>query len=87
MTGKCWLVKCVIVLVFIFSFLKQLRINREEERELMKNVEGWVVGTYYGEPIYKTLPDDTFVVPRIREYYVHTSEKDATKRLDLRHWD
>lgn len=70
----------------VASFLKQLRINREEERDLMKNVEGWEVGTYYGEPIYKTVSDDTLVEPRIREYYIHNSYGDAKKRLEIREW-
>jgi NADH dehydrogenase (ubiquinone) 1 alpha subcomplex subunit 13 len=26
----------------------------------MKNVAGWKVGTFYGEPIYKTKPKDFF---------------------------
>lgn len=50
----------------------------------MKNVEGWVVGTYYGEPIYKTLPEDTLIEPRMREWYIHNSYKEASKRLDCR---
>lgn len=70
----------------VASFLKQLRVNREEERALMKNVEGWEVGTYYGEPIYKTLPEDALIEPRLREYYIHTSYGDASKRLDARDW-
>ncbi|XP_011495087.1 PREDICTED: NADH dehydrogenase [ubiquinone] 1 alpha subcomplex subunit 13 [Ceratosolen solmsi marchali] len=39
------------------AYLKQIRKNRDFEREVMKNVPNWVVGTYYGEPIYKTLVD------------------------------
>ncbi|KAG5674926.1 hypothetical protein PVAND_004871 [Polypedilum vanderplanki] len=42
------------------EFLKQVRKNRDEEARLMKNIPGWVVGTYYGEPIYKTKPVDHF---------------------------
>ena len=26
-------------------------INREEERELMKDVPNWIVGTWYGEKV------------------------------------
>ncbi|KAL0278377.1 UNVERIFIED_CONTAM: hypothetical protein PYX00_000213 [Menopon gallinae] len=38
--------------------MKMFRRLRDEEAELMKNVEGWEVGKYKGEPIYKTLPPD-----------------------------
>merc|ERR1719323_2347724 len=40
------------------EYLKQLRRNRDCERDLMKDVEGWEVGTYFGQPLYKTLGDD-----------------------------
>ncbi|KAK4881717.1 hypothetical protein RN001_005036 [Aquatica leii] len=68
------------------AYLKQLRRNRDAERELMKNVEGWKVGTYYGEPIYRTLPKDKLIEPRFGEYYVHSSNKDITKRAHLVYW-
>lgn len=45
------------------EYLKQVRLNRDEEADLMKNVAGWKVGTWYGEPIFKTLPKDTLVDP------------------------
>jgi NADH dehydrogenase (ubiquinone) 1 alpha subcomplex subunit 13 len=45
------------------EYLKQLRRNRDEEADLMKNVPGWVVGTWYGEPIFKTKPNDAFLDP------------------------
>merc|ERR1711894_162576 len=49
--------------------LKALVINREEERELMKGVKGWEVGTLYGSPVYHNkvrFPYLTF-----RELYAH----------------
>ncbi|XP_054287444.1 NADH dehydrogenase [ubiquinone] 1 alpha subcomplex subunit 13-like [Macrosteles quadrilineatus] len=67
------------------AFLKQLKVNRDLEADLMKNVEGWEVGTYYGEPIYKTKDPDYLIEPRIREYFIHSSWKDASKRIDIRH--
>lgn len=73
-----------LYVLFWYSFLKQLRKNRDMEADLMKNVEGWVVGTYYGEPIYKTVPEDTLMEPRLREWYIHNSYKEAAKRLDCR---
>lgn len=68
------------------AYLKQLRINREEERELMKNVPGWKVGTWYGEPIYRGGDPDKLVDPRIQEYYIHSSFKDMAKRCELILW-
>ena len=52
----------------------------------MANVEGWKVGTYKGEPIYKTIPEDTFVKPSLREYYVHSSDKDYRNYNDVMLW-
>lgn len=43
------------------KFLQYLRTLREEERELMKDVPGWKLGTLYGEPVFKTLPEN--VIP------------------------
>ena len=40
------------------EYLKQLRCNRDCKCDLMKDVEGWEVGTYFGQPLYKTLGDD-----------------------------
>lgn len=39
------------------EFLRQVKINRDEEEDLMKDVENWTVGTWYGIPVYKTVPD------------------------------
>lgn len=40
-----------------FSWLLHLRKNRELEQEIMKDVPGWVTGTWYGEPVYFTLEE------------------------------
>lgn len=47
------------------KFLINLYKMREQERELMKDHPGWVLGTLYGEKPFKTLPKDTLppVVP------------------------
>lgn len=55
--------------------MRQLRRNREEERELMKNVKGWEVGKYFNEPVYYTLPEDEIEDPILSEYYAHTRLK------------
>src|SRR5205807_7531797 len=36
-------------------YLRQLWINREEEKRLFKNRPDWKVGTLFGEPIFKTI--------------------------------
>ncbi|GFU54991.1 NADH dehydrogenase 1 alpha subcomplex subunit 13 [Nephila pilipes] len=59
-------------------FLNQLRKNREEEAELMKNVPGWKVGTWYGEPIFETIGDN-MIFPFSSEYYAHANPKDQEK--------
>jgi NADH dehydrogenase (ubiquinone) 1 alpha subcomplex subunit 13 len=53
--------------------LWQLRRNREEENNLMKNVPGWETGTWFGEPVYKTNKNlDTWILPNRYEVYAHT---------------
>ena len=46
--------------------------NRQEEENLMKNYPMWKTGTYFGEPIFKTMPDDYLILPELYEYYIHT---------------
>merc|ERR1711963_246072 len=40
------------------AFLKHIVKSRDWEADLMKDVPGWEVGTFYGKPVYKTLRDD-----------------------------
>ncbi|KAK5649858.1 hypothetical protein RI129_000887 [Pyrocoelia pectoralis] len=68
------------------EYMKQLRRNRDAEEDLMKNVKGWEVGTYYGKPIYRTVPKDTLIEPSYGEYYVHADYKDFAKRRHLAYW-
>ncbi|KAL1139813.1 hypothetical protein AAG570_006790 [Ranatra chinensis] len=68
------------------EYLKQLRRNRDEEAKLMANVEGWEVGTYYGQPVYKTYDNDKLINPSPTEYFVHSSERDYKKFKDLIYW-
>merc|ERR1711890_77465 len=63
-------------------YLKEIYKNREEERELMKNVPNWKVGHWYDVPIYKSCPPDTWQSPNMDEYYVHAPRKAAFDR----HW-
>jgi NADH dehydrogenase (ubiquinone) 1 alpha subcomplex subunit 13 len=49
-----------------------MRRNRDEEAELMKNVDGWEVGTYYGEPIYFLDEENQYRDPLFLEHFAHT---------------
>jgi len=64
----------------------QVRRNRDEEAALMANVPGWEVGTYYGEKVYKTLPEDSWKEIPLREYFAHVSLADWKKRVDFTLW-
>lgn len=44
------------------------------QAELMKDVDGWEVGTLMGEPIYKTVGMDDWHEPTQYEYFVHADE-------------
>jgi len=65
------------------AYLKQLRINRDEEERLMANVPGWEVGTLYGTPMYKTRPADEWVDPTTTEYFIHNKDWDLKKHVWL----
>jgi len=51
-------------------YMKQLRANRDEENELMKDVPGWVTGTLYGVPVYNNI-NERFPVVLPEAYYAH----------------
>lgn len=53
-------------------FLKQLRANRDEENELMKDVPNWKTGTLWGEPVYHNIAN-RFIMPSSEEFFAHCS--------------
>ena len=59
--------------------MRQLRNNRDEETELMKDVPGWEVGKWKGEPVYWN-EANRFPMVHIGEYYAHNQWKDMYKR-------
>lgn len=69
-----------IIILFLRSVLKQMRRNRDEEAELMKNVEGWEVGTYYGEPIYFLDEHNQFRDPLFIEHFAHADPIEVSDR-------
>lgn len=52
----------------------------------MANVEGWEVGTLYGEPLYKTLPPDTLISSDFVSYYAHAPYSNAAARMFFSFW-
>ncbi|XP_054160581.1 NADH dehydrogenase [ubiquinone] 1 alpha subcomplex subunit 13-like [Oppia nitens] len=53
------------------AYLRHLRYNREVERDLMKRVPDWKVGTLWGRPVYSTLPDGALPDVTLNEFYAH----------------
>lgn len=49
---------------------------REIETDVMKDFPHWEVGTFFGVPIYESLPEDTYIEPLPMEMYTYTSPKD-----------
>ncbi|XP_071574635.1 NADH dehydrogenase [ubiquinone] 1 alpha subcomplex subunit 13 [Temnothorax nylanderi] len=66
------------------AVLKQMRRNRDVEAELMKNVEGWEVGTYFGEPIFFLDDENQWREPLFCEHFVH-ADYDKVKARSERH--
>lgn len=58
------------------KFLLHLRELRDQERELMKDHPGWIVGTLYGERLFKTLPEGALPPINASEFTAHRPLKD-----------
>ncbi|CRL00761.1 CLUMA_CG014016, isoform A [Clunio marinus] len=69
------------------EYLKQLRRNRDEEADLMKNVAGWKVGTWYGEPVFKTLPKDKIIDPHWQDFCAHAPYRIQAHRTFFHMYD
>lgn len=52
----------------------------------MKNVKGWKTGTFYGEPVYKTLGKDVLIEPGLNEYYAHAPPNTLIDRVFWHKW-
>lgn len=67
--------------------LWQMRRNRDEENELMKDVPGWVTGTWFGEAQFKTDPNmEKWTQPSYLEIYPHTRYRDLKKHMHDKNW-
>ncbi|XP_071870129.1 NADH dehydrogenase (ubiquinone) B16.6 subunit [Bombus fervidus] len=51
--------------------LKHLKRLRELEADVMKDFPFWEVGTYFGTPIYESVPEDTYIAPLFGELYTY----------------
>ncbi|XP_060073227.1 NADH dehydrogenase [ubiquinone] 1 alpha subcomplex subunit 13-like [Ylistrum balloti] len=49
--------------------MTRFRENRDYENELMKDVDGWVTGTLFGEKVY--VDDERCYFPGGQEFYAH----------------
>ncbi|XP_064609738.1 NADH dehydrogenase [ubiquinone] 1 alpha subcomplex subunit 13-like [Liolophura sinensis] len=60
--------------------MKQFRMIRDEENELMKDYPGWETGKLFDEPIFHN-PRGRFILPGWYEYYIHSSWWDLYDRV------
>merc|ERR1719347_393594 len=67
------------------NYLKQLVRVRSAEEKLMADVEGWEVGTWYGNKVYKTL-NGKWIDPNPNEYYIHCSNHQRHKASTHVNW-
>ncbi|ODN01726.1 NADH dehydrogenase [ubiquinone] 1 alpha subcomplex subunit 13 [Orchesella cincta] len=67
-------------------YLKRMRSLRDEEEELMKGVPGWVVGTYWGEPIYHTRPENEWHDITPTEYLAHSPHYKQQYMVNFYKW-
>ena len=50
------------------KYLKTLNKLNRDEQELMKDVRGWTADSFFGEKVYKTLPDNSLPAISLSEY-------------------
>lgn len=63
--------------------LKQLKLNFEEEKKLMRFYPSWKPGTFFGEKIYKTIPENEYVEPSLGELLAHVDKSEYYKQMAL----
>jgi len=66
-------------------FLTQLRKNRDDENEIMKDVPGWKTGTWMGEPLLANQAG-RFPIISPEEYYAHTTPYELYDRMNEKRW-
>merc|ERR1711976_387600 len=65
--------------------LRQLRQNRDDENELMKDRPDWETGKWKGKPLYHNIPG-RFILPPSEEYFAHTHKMSAYERYYSWHY-
>lgn len=65
------------------KFLIHLKNLREEEKELMKDVPGWKLGTLFGEPVFKTIPKNELPPIAPIDYCVHRTDREWMTRVGI----
>ncbi|CAK9820153.1 NADH dehydrogenase [ubiquinone] 1 alpha subcomplex subunit 13 [Anthophora quadrimaculata] len=66
------------------AMLKYLKQLHQLEEDIMKDFPLWETGTFLGEPVYKTLPEDTYVEPNAAELYAFTDPYDLPLTMKAR---
>lgn len=56
--------------------LKHQKRMRELEADVMKDFPFWEVGTFFGVPIYESVPEDTYIEPNFGECYTYADPFD-----------
>ncbi|KAF5401182.1 NADH dehydrogenase [ubiquinone] 1 alpha subcomplex subunit [Paragonimus heterotremus] len=72
---------------FVFAeqermYLKQIRRNRDYEKELMADVPGWKVGHWHDVPVYHN-PRGLWCDPSVDEFYAHTNDRFRNSRVGV----
>lgn len=74
-----------VCLCVVVRLLRQLRKNRDDEKELMKRVPGWVTGTLWGEPTSPRVRGQ-FPIVHPEAYFAHNHPHDMYDHLTERKW-
>ncbi len=69
------------------EYLKHLRRHRDYEKELMKDVPGWQVGTWFGQKVFKTTTDE-MPLERMsrREFYASARPYQRISEMNYKEW-
>jgi len=68
------------------QLMRQMRKNRDAEADLMKNVEGWEVGTLFGTPVFNTVGENEWIGVTPESYYVHADPSKVDEYVGHQLW-
>ncbi|CAK9827554.1 NADH dehydrogenase [ubiquinone] 1 alpha subcomplex subunit 13 [Anthophora retusa] len=66
------------------ALLKHLKRLHQLEEEVMSDFPLWETTTFLGEPLFKTLPEDTYVEPHPAELYAFTNPMHVPLKISAR---